>query len=72
MPKTYSTVQVARLVGVDKQTLLRWLWAGKIREPRTVGDGGQKIRIWTDRDVEQVRIYKEAHYRKGRGRKPKP
>jgi hypothetical protein len=32
---------------------------------------GQEIRIWTDRDVERVRKYKEENYRKGRGRKPK-
>ena len=28
-------------------------------------------RIWTDRDVERVRKYKQENYRKGRGRKSK-
>jgi hypothetical protein len=60
------------MVGVDKQTLLRWLWAGKISEPSAFANGGQKIRLWTDRDLKKVRAYKEANYRKGRGRKKKP
>jgi site-specific DNA-methyltransferase (cytosine-N4-specific) len=67
----YSTAQVARMVGVNKQTLLRWLWAGKIPEPKQHSNGGQKVRLWTERDVERARKYKEANYRKGRGRKKK-
>jgi len=69
--RTYSTVQVARMIGVSKMTLLRWLWAGKIREPKRRTNGGQDVRLWNDRDVERVRKYKEANYRKGRGRKKK-
>ncbi len=29
------------------------------------------FRLWSDRDVERVKKYKAAHYRKGRGRKKK-
>jgi hypothetical protein len=57
------------MVGIDKQTLLRWLWADKVPEPTCYESGGIKLRYWTDRDVERVRNYKEANYRKGRGRK---
>lgn len=67
--RDYSTAKVAAEVGVSKLTLVRWLVAGKIKEPRRVNQGGQEVRIWTDRDVERVRKYKAAHYRKGRGRK---
>jgi excisionase family DNA binding protein len=69
--KTYSTVQVARMIGVSKMTLLRWLWAGKIPEPRHRTNGGQDVRLWGPKDVERVRRYKELNYRKGRGRKKK-
>ena len=65
----YSTLEVAERVGVDKQTLLRWLWAGKIHEPKCYVSGGIKLRYWTDHDLERVRKYKELNYRKGRGRK---
>ncbi len=67
--RTYSTGEVARLVGVDKKTLLRWLWHGKISEPARRSNGGQDVRIWKERDLVRVRQYKEANYRKGRGRK---
>lgn len=67
--KTYSTAQVARMIGVHKQTLLRWLYAGSIPEPKRYSSSGVDFRIWTDRDVERIRRYKGANYRKGRGRK---
>ena len=68
----YSTAQVARMIGVHKATLIRWLLDGKVSEPRRISNGGVDARIWYDRDVERVRSYKEQNYRKGRGRKPKP
>ncbi len=65
----YSTATVARTVGIGKRTLLRWLYDKKIAEPKRLTEGGQVIRLWTERDVERVRRYKEANYMKGRGRK---
>lgn len=70
--ETYSTAQVARTLGIHKVTLKRWLISGKVKEPKRIGNGGVEARIWTDRDVERVRKYKQENYRKGRGRKPKP
>lgn len=67
--KTHSTAQVAEEVGISKLTLIRWLLAGKLKEPRRVKQGGVELRLWTDHDVERVRKHKAAHYRKGRGRK---
>jgi len=68
----YSTSQVATKIGVHRLTLIRWLLDGKIEEPERVKQGGVDLRLWTDRDVERVRRYKQENYRKGRGRKPKP
>ena len=70
--KAYSTAQVAKKAGVSKLTLVRWLLASKLKEPRRVNQGGVEVRIWTDHDVERVQDYKRKNYRKGRGRKPKP
>ena len=69
--KTYSTAQVAKMLGVHKVTLKRWLISGRVGEPRRIRNGGIQARIWTARDVERVRKWKAAHYRKGRGRKKK-
>jgi len=67
----YSTAQVARTIGISKNTLLSWLYQGKISEPKRQKNGGQDIRLWTERDLARARQYKEANYRKGRGRKKK-
>lgn len=67
----YSTAEVARIIGIHKNTLKRWLREGLIAEPRRNRVAGVGYRIWTAHDVERVRKYKAGHYRKGRGRKKK-
>jgi len=67
--KTYSTAQVATVVGVAKKTILRWLYRKAVPEPKWHRNGGVHVRIWTERDVARVRKYKDQFYRKGRGRK---
>jgi hypothetical protein len=62
--KTYSTSEVAKAVEVDKSTLLRWLYTGKIKEPRHETFGGVECRIWSADDLERARAYKEQNYRK--------
>jgi hypothetical protein len=59
------------MIGINRVTLQRWLIGGKVKEPKKVRTGGVEVRVWTDRDVERVRKYKQKNYRKGRGRKPK-
>ena len=66
---SFSTSQVATTVGVHKRTLLSWLYAGRVAEPRRQNIGGQDVRLWSEYDVEQVQRFKETNYRKGRGRK---
>ncbi|MGD0695080.1 MAG: MerR family transcriptional regulator [Terriglobia bacterium] len=67
----YSTAQMARLLKIGRQTLHRWIKDRPSLAPRKSTVGGVVIRLWTDRDVERVRKYKQENYRKGRGRKPK-
>ncbi len=69
--KTYSTKQVAKLVGVHRITLHQWRVAGKVRPSQAIRLNAAKHWRWTKADVEQVLKYKAAHYRKGRGRKKK-
>jgi predicted site-specific integrase-resolvase len=72
MKKTYSTEQAAKMAKVHWTTLHRWLRAKKVRPSIAVPLNGRTLWRWTDADVEKVRKYKQEHYRKGRGRKPKP
>jgi predicted DNA-binding transcriptional regulator AlpA len=66
---TYSTKQVAKAVGINRVTLQRWLLSGKLPEPERLKAGGVDVRVWNDQDVERARRFKQANYRKGRGRK---
>jgi hypothetical protein len=65
----YSTGAVARMLGICKKTLLRWLYAGKLAEPRHQKEGGQDVRLWVEQDIARARKYKRENFRKGRGRK---
>ena len=65
----YSTQQLARKLKISNQTLHRWMRAGKVKAPPKRKITGVTVRVWTPRDVERVRKYKAANYRKGRGRK---
>jgi len=67
--KTCSTREAAEAVGISWITLRRWLAARKTRPSQGVPFGGRTLWRWTDADVEELRKYKTAHYRKGRGRK---
>jgi hypothetical protein len=69
MKQTYSTERAARKAGIHPVTLHRWLGARKVRPSLAVPYDGRTLWRWTDADVERVRKYKAAHYRKGRGRK---
>jgi hypothetical protein len=64
MKTTYSTAEVAKAVEVDKSTLLRWLYAGKLSEPKHETFGGVESRVWTAADLERARQFREEHYRK--------
>ena len=64
-----STKEVAQRLGVHRVTLEEWLRKGKVKRPKTIRIGGQIYRMWTDADLERLRLYKEKFYRKGRGRK---
>jgi len=64
-----STAEVAALIGVHRVTLEEWLRLGKVKPPKTAKIGGHTYRLWSEKDVERLRTYKEKAYRKGRGRK---
>jgi excisionase family DNA binding protein len=66
---TYSTIQVAGLLGITSDTLHRWIREGKVGAPSIQSLGGMRVRIWSEEQVEAVRKYKAEHYRKKPSRK---
>jgi hypothetical protein len=67
---TYSTVEVAELVDISWDTLNRWIRQNKFSVPPVRSIGRVKIRLWTPAEVDEVRKYKERHYR-GKGSRKK-
>lgn len=64
----YSTAQVAKAIGVSKNTILRWLYAGTLKEPEQIKVGGMTWRVWSEADIARARKVKATIRR---GRKPK-
>jgi excisionase family DNA binding protein len=62
--KTYSTAEVAELVGISWDTIHRWMREKKIKPPPTQSVGRIRIRLWTEDDLDRVMKYKAANYRK--------
>ena len=63
MKQMYSTAQVADAIGVSKKTLLRWLYAGELPEPKqTVGTLNN--RVWTEAELKRAKTHRERNYRK--------
>jgi predicted DNA-binding transcriptional regulator AlpA len=67
--KTYSTVKVAKMLGIGWSTLHRWIVDGKVKAPPIQTLGGVKVRLWTVEDIEGLRKYKNKHYWGKGGRK---
>jgi len=67
----YSTVQVAHMLKIGRQTLHRWMKDNPSLAPRKVKVAGVVVRIWGARDVGKALKYKQKNYRKGRGRRRK-
>lgn len=66
---TYSTIQVAELLGITSDTLHRWIRQGLVKAPSIQSLGGMRVRIWSEEQVEAVRKYKAEHYHKKPHRK---
>ncbi len=57
MPKfTYTTQEVANIVGITKKTLLNWLKLNKIPEPQR--DEKNNYRVWTAEDIVSIQNMK--------------
>jgi excisionase family DNA binding protein len=63
MSTSYSTAEVAKAIGVSKKTLLRWLWDGKLAEPKQTM-GRVDARVWSAADLQRAKTFREQRYRK--------
>jgi hypothetical protein len=66
--RTWSTAQAAKIIGVSKNTLLRWLYSGILAEPKKSRMPGSAWRLWTVADIKRAKALKATIKP---GRKPK-
>lgn len=52
-----STAEAARLIGVSKSTLLRWIAEGRLRD---VARDWRNWRLWSEADVDRARAVRDA------------
>lgn len=50
-----STEQVAKLLGIGKSSLSRYILAGKVPAPPETMAGGIRLRLWSEKDIERLR-----------------
>jgi predicted site-specific integrase-resolvase len=67
----YSISETARLLGVHRGTLRRWIKARAIPEPVAEDIAGSRLRYWTATGLAKVKQYKEEHFRDGQGLRSK-
>jgi len=70
-PKTCTTGQAAKAVGITRVTLQAWIAKRKLKPPNTEVVNGHAVRLWTEIDVSRLRQVKREIYRKEMGRPPK-
>ena len=64
--KTYSTRQVAELLGIHWVTLHQWIKRGKVIPPKITHVGRVKVRLWTQREVDRLRKERPRLYYQGK------
>lgn len=55
MKRTYSTVEVAKMLDIAQPNLQRLIRAGKVKAPPVQSLGSVKIRLWTKADIEKAK-----------------
>ena len=66
-----TTAEAAKVVGIARHTLQRWIRTGRVRAPKPVLRNGRGVRLWSKVDVERLRQVKQRTYWLGRGQKKK-
>jgi predicted DNA-binding transcriptional regulator AlpA len=69
--KKYSIPEAAKLVGVSRASIYRWIERKLVPAPLAEVIAGTTVTYWTDKEIAVVRQYKASHYwgRGGRGKR---
>jgi hypothetical protein len=67
MSEKFSISETARLLGIDRGTIRRWINKGLIPQPIAEDTAGARLRYWNRDGFARVMEYKEKHFGEGRG-----
>jgi IS30 family transposase len=65
----FSISETARLLGVHRGTIRRWITAGLIPQPIAENAAGARLRYWNKDGFAKVKEYKDKHFGEGQGRR---
>jgi len=69
MDERFSISGTARLLGVHRGTIRRWIKAGLIPQPIAENIVGARLRYWNKDGFAKVKEYKDKHFGEGQGRR---
>ena len=69
MRDKFSISETARLLGVDRGTLRRWIKNGLIPHPFAEDVAGTKLRYWDKDGFATVKEHKNKHFGEGKGKR---
>jgi IS30 family transposase len=65
----FSISETARLLGVHRGTIRRWIKAGLIPQPIAENTAGARLRYWNKDGFAKVKEYQKKHFGEGQGRR---
>jgi excisionase family DNA binding protein len=68
-PKTYTTTEAAKAVGITRATLQDWIKKRKFAAPKLGRVGNISVRLWTASDVARLKTVKKEIYQEKRPKK---
>jgi excisionase family DNA binding protein len=68
-PKTFSTGEAAKQVGITRATLQDWLKKGKFKPPKLAKVGNISVRLWSEADIGRLRAKKSEIYQEKKANK---
>lgn len=69
MDEKFSISETARLLGVDRGTIRRWVKKGLVPKPIAENTAGVRLRYWNKDGFAKLKDYREKHFGKGRGKR---
>jgi Helix-turn-helix domain len=69
MTERFSISETARLLGVHRGTIRRWIKAGLIPKPIAENIAGARLRYWNKDGFAKVKAYQTEHFGDGQGRR---